>query len=332
MDEYIYSSARFRVKELSLIGTERTRRLLEAQTTARCVQLLSEFGVKIITDPESGKFLREETLSLRLRTAYEELLEDSPDARFLKLWLYPYDCNNLKAAIKCKHRGIDPTDLLFDFGTVELGDILYMAEQGDFEKLPEPFASAAAEAVEAFSKTANPQWVDLILDRACYKAMLLEARASKVALAIRLVERKIDLTNLLILIRLLRMHAGESGKTMLQNAWIEGGTLDLQEFSAYYDAGEAVFWERLSYLDSYRRFALAVNGTDATLTEIERAADNDFMALVREAKSYPYGAEPLLGYLLASEYESRNLRIILAAFEAGLSVLTVEERIRDCYV
>lgn len=331
MNEYIYSSARFRVKELSLIGDERTRRLLEAQTPERCAQVLSEFGVKLVTDPQSNRLLREETLSLRLKAAYEELLADCPDARFLKLWLYPYDCNNIKAAIKCRHRGVDPAELLFDFGTIDLGDILYMAEQGDFEKLPAPFASAATEAMAAFSKTSNPQWVDLILDRACYAAMLDEARASGVALAVRLVERKIDLTNLLILVRLLRMHAGEGGRGMLQNAWIAGGTLTLNDFAPYYDAGEAALWEKLTYSD-FRPLALAVDGAEATLTEVERAADNYFMALVREAKTYPYGAEVLLGYLLACEYESRNLRIILAAFEAGLPVQTVEERIRDCYV
>lgn len=331
MERYVFGSAQFRAKEVSLIGNERIVRLLEAGNLSRAIALLSEFGVRAQNDPKTGAFSREETLLGRLRETYAALLEVTENAEFLKLWLYPYDCNNIKAAIKCARRGIDPADLTFDFGTVELGDILYMAQTGDFEKLPKPFGDAAREASEAFSRTANPQWVDLILDRACYAAMLSSAKKSGVELAVRLVERKIDLTNLLTCIRLLRMRAGDAGESMLQNAFIEGGTLDVDEVMGFYRMGEANLWHRLEF-SAYAPFAAAAGGEGATLTRVETAADNFFMELVKESKMIPYGAEPLIGYLIAAEFESRNLRIILAGFEAELDADTLRERIRNSYV
>ena len=56
------------------------------------------------------------------------------------------------------------------------------------------------------------------------------------------------------------------------------------------------------------------------------------MQRIREARLIPYGAPPLIGYLLGSEYEVRNLRIVLAGVEAGLPMQTVRERIRESYV
>ena len=40
----------------------------------------------------------------------------------------------------------------------------------------------------------------------------------------------------------------------------------------------------------------------------------------------------LIGYLLGSEYEVRNLRILLAGLEAGLPAATLRERMRESYV
>ena len=330
-DGYLFESARVRALENSLIGKERIERLLESGSLDRCIALLSEFGVELVRDAESGAFQREDTLGARLRSAYDELLRYAPEAEFLKLWLYPYDCNNVKAAIKCRKRGVDCRELLFDFGEISGDEVIRIVEQNRFEELPEAFAEAAKEASEGFYKTANPQFVDLILDRACYRAMLEAAERSGSDFAVRLVKMKIDLINLTICVRLLRMNSGEAGKGMLRSALLEGGTLSQSYLSDLYDAGESAFWEKLSFSE-YRSFAQRVCGAEATLTEVETAADNAFMDVLTEAKLIPYGDAPLIGYLLASEYEVRNLRILLAGFGIGLPSHTVRERIRNSYV
>lgn len=330
-DSCLYESARIRAKENGLIGKDRMERLLDAGNTDRAIALLAEFGVELISDPQTGSFQREETLAKRLGNAYEELLTFAPDADFLKLWLYPYDCNNIKAAIKCKRRGVDCGEMLFRFGTVNAEDVVKMAEENRFEGLGEPFATAAQEASDTFSRTGNPQMVDLILDRACYRAMLETAEQSGVAFCVRLVKRKIDLVNLTICVRLLRMNSGELGKSLLQDALLSGGYLSVSDLTELYDMGEAMLWEKLLYTD-YRSFSLAVGGANATLTKVETEADNAWMETVCEAKSVAYGPEILVGYLIATEYEVRNVRILLAGFGVALSAHTIRERIRNSYV
>ncbi len=330
-DGYLFESARVRALENSLIGRERMERLLEAGNLDRCIALLKEFGVRVETEPQSGAFQREKTLASRLRAAYEEILQYAPNAEFVKLWRYPYDCNNIKAAIKCKKRGVDCREMLFDFCEISGDEIIRIVSENRFEELPEAFADAAREASEQFYKTANPQWVDLILDKACYRAMLLSAEQSGSEFSTRLVKMKIDLINIMICVRLLRMNSGEDGKGMMKSALLDGGTLTHATLSDLYDLGENGLWEKLLYSD-YRGFAQRVGGKTATLTEIEIAADNEFMNAVTEAKLIPYGDATLIGYLLASEYEVRNLRIILAGFGIGLPAHIVRERIRNSYV
>lgn len=331
MESYLFGSARIRALENGLVGKEKLERLLSAPTIERCADLLAEFGVDVKRDEQSGAFLREETLLGRLRAAYAEVADVTENAGFAKLFRRQYDCNNIKAAIKCFKRGVDPEEMMFDFGLYDVKTVISSVEKDDFSALEEPFGTAAREATDAFAKTGNPQWVDLILDRACYDAMLSDARESKSEFIMGLVKLKIDLTNLLICVRLLRMKSGEAGRMMLRDALIAGGTLNVSFFTEAYDNGEDALWASLTYSD-LSAFAGEAGGSAASLTKLERAADNCWMTAVRRAKMIPYGVETLAAYLAAVEFEVRNLRIVLAGVEAGLSPKTVGERIRLNYV
>ena len=61
-------------------------------------------------------------------------------------------------------------------------------------------------------------------------------------------------------------------------------------------------------------------------------ADDLWMELVRKAKYIPFGAEVLIGYAVAIEYEVKNIRIILAAKDAGIAPDGIRERLRKSYV
>ena len=69
-----------------------------------------------------------------------------------------------------------------------------------------------------------------------------------------------------------------------------------------------------------------------SLGRAEQVADDLFMEQVRVTKSIPYGAEPLLGYLLGCEYEVKNLRILLLGYANEPTRKSVWERMRSSYV
>ena len=327
MADYLYGSARVRALENRLIGRERMGLLPDERDAASIWARLCEYGIEPVRGAD-GAILREESLLSILQGAYGAVREMMPDDPVARTWLYPYDCNNIKAAIKGFVRSIDPRSMMFDFGTVDTDDVIDMVRENRFEGLPMHMQAAAVEATEAYAKTNDPQRVDLTLDRACYADMLAASAGEPFCNA--LVKRKLDLTNLLSLIRVLRMKSGEAGKQLLMDAWIEGGSLSTAFMEEQYEKGEESLWRELRR-GEYARFAHGLSDA-SSLTEIERQADGCFMDKLREVKFVPFGAEVITAYLLATECEVRNLRIILAGKEAGLSAKTIRERIREGYV
>ncbi|MBQ7173430.1 MAG: V-type ATPase subunit [Clostridia bacterium] len=329
MTDYYYESARVRTLESMIVGKERLATLLETKTEEERIAILREAKVPVVTD-EGGMLLREETLLALLKSAYMELRELDPDGKAINLWLYPYDCNNIKAAIKAFLRKIDPASMLFDFGTIPASDLVEALNTGNYEALGE-LGEAAKKAVSAYERTRDPQQIDLILDRACYEIMLRLAKESGVAFALELVQVKIDLVNLMMAIRISRMKRGEEGKLFLKNAFLSGGELSTDWILHEIEAGEAELTERLLYT-SYEDFAKEIKAGDGSLSQIERAADDAFMKRLKAAKMESMGPEVLLGFLLGHETEVKNLRILLSGKEAGLDNTTIRERIRESYV
>lgn len=329
-DAYVFESTRIRALENGLIGSERMERLLNAENLMRCEELLEEFGAELARDPKTGAFDRERTLEIRLKKAYREAISIAEGEECFRLWLLPYDCNNVKAMIKCRYRGVLPDEMLFDFGTVGIDELKEIFAKGSYERLPESLGAAAEEATRALSATANPQTVDLILDAACYRTMRDLAERSGVAFAEMLVKQKIDLTNLVTCLRRIRGADQYVGEVLPREFYLEGGSLSYEFLARLCQTGEEEFWGRIEY-SPYEKIVLR-DANQATLGAVERACDNFFMTTVRTARMIPYGAEPIIAYLLATEYEVKNLRILLSGHEISLSRKEIRERMRMSYV
>jgi V/A-type H+-transporting ATPase subunit C len=331
MADYLFGSANIRTLENAIIGRERIERLLNTKTTGEAWDLLADWGVTVVRNSENGSPMREETLLGILKGAYDRLGELAPDSDALRLWLYPYDCNNLKAAQKAFIRGIDPTSMLFDFGTLAASDIVKMVETGNYEGLPANLQVSAQNAMDEYAKTKNPQVIDLILDKACWRDMLSAANKSGEAFVVRLVQTRIDLLNAMIALRILRMRCGEVGKILFAEAFLEGGKLARENMVDCLAKGEDALWAYLRYSE-YALFAENFAKSDAALSTAEKLADNYWMSLILENKFVPSGLEVMIAFLAAHEYEVKNLRILLSGKEAGIPVATIRERIRDSYV
>ncbi len=330
MADYIYGGANLRAREGAIIGREKLFRLSECRTPDAAYAVLSEYGVAIKRQADGMFTDREETLLGILKDAYLAVEELAPDSRVLALWRYPYDCNNVKAAIKCFFRRIDPTPMLFDFGTVKCDRVVQMTADGSFSELPQAMCAAAGEAMESFAKTRDPQQVDLILDRACYADMTAAAKKSGNAFVIRLVRTKIDLCNLLITLRICRMESGSAGKSLLENALLPGGSVPCEGWSFAAGIGEASVMHLIKQTPAFELYEQL--SPSLSLATLERMTDNAWMELVKESKFMPIGLEGMVSYLIAHEYEVKNLRILLASIEAGLDAGAIRERMRESYV
>lgn len=330
--DYMYASARIRALEGRIAGRERLERMLEARSSAEILSSLGEHGFLLIRGGAdgTGELLREATLASALSAAYAELLEMTEGRGVIDFLRYPTDANNIKAQIKCFSRGVDAREMMIDgVGTVCPSEIERAFREKDYSSFPSEMARAIPLAEERFSATGNPQVVDLLIDRACYADMLSAARASGVDFAVRLVEAKIDLQNIITCVRLIRMSLGSAAEALLDEAYLLGGSVERSLLSEALSEGEAWLSERLLYT----RYSTLLSGEEtSSLGALEVRADDLYMEMVREAKYLPFGAEVLIGYAIAVEYEVKNIRIILAAKDAGMAPDGIRERLRKSYV
>lgn len=336
--EYMYASARIRALENRLVGRERTDILIESKTAEEVMNKLAEYGISPAEEDSatvaSGEMMtrrREDMLLGLLREAYREVSASVPEPAVYAWFRYPYDCNNIKTVIKCGIRGLDPSDMLFDFGTVSAEATVQLLLEGKYDAFPPAMAKATPLARETFAKTGDPQQIDAILDIACYRDMIACAEASGSEAMLSWLRAKVDLVNIMIALRILRMKRGAMGKIFMEASLLPGGILSHTFFEEAYDGGEEALWSALSASD-YSVFAHRVEGTDRSLSVIEKCADDHWMRLVREGARVPFGAEVAGGYLVGVEVSVKNIRIMLAAKDAGLSSDVLRERIRESYV
>ena len=335
--EYLYASARIRSMENRLVGRERTEILIESRTAGEVMDRLAEFGIKpaeeaehLIPAGEAVSAAREAMLLAVLREAYTEVEAAVPDPALFRYFRYPYDCNNIKAALKCAIRGIPAEDMLFDFGTVPAARVEELLREGKYDAFPPAMAAAIPVAKDAFDRTGDPRRIDTALDKACYTDMLTAAENTGDEALISWVKAKIDLTNILTTLRILRMGMGSVGEAFLREALLNGGTLSDRFFTEAYAEGEARFWEALSPTAYYR--LAQVEGDLRPLSAVEKACDDLYMSLVREGARIPFGAPVAGGYLVGCETAVKNIRILLAAKDAGLGTDVIRERMRVSYV
>lgn len=317
--DYLFASARVRAAENRLIGADKTESAINAKDSSEIEALIGS-----VSAPEGSS----DRLSAYLGSAYSFIAEISPSEDIASFLRYSYDCNNIKAALKCHFRETDCSEMLFPFGAVTVDKILAMPRELDFSALPKHMSEAAKEAFEAYAKTGDPQLIDIILDKACYRDMLDAAKSDD--FAYDLVRMKIDLTNIMMCIRIIRMGGGLSERDVLERSLIEGGYLDRMKL--YDSRSENEIAMLLSGSEYSSLSAFLDDGGKISLAEIERRCDDIYMKKVRTTKSLPFGAPLLCAYLVAVEYEVKNLRIILAGKRAGLSGEKIRDRVRLGYV
>ncbi len=325
--EYMYSSARIRAFETRIASREQIARMADAQSIESVVAQLSELGFEAVW--RDGHFQREETLMSALKLGFEELsaMECADAIRFLR---FGYDANNIKSLIKCTARGISADRMLLELGSVSVEQARRAYESKDYSVFPENMAEAIPDAEEAFAATADPQKIDFIIDRAAFADMLDSAKRGGIPLALQLVSAKIDLVNITVTARLIRMKLGARGGALLDEAYIKGGSIDKAELVRTLGEGSESLAKLIEY-GAYSSLSPLV-AEEASLGDIEKRAEDIWMGIARNARFAPFGAEVAIGYISALEYQVKNVRILLAGKEAGLSSEIIRERLRECYV
>ncbi len=327
-DDYLFAVSCLRAREVRRMTSDQLARMIDARDFDEAFRMLSEHGYDLSYDRD-GQADVEATLTSLSANELRMCAEMIPDPHLLDFLRYPYDAHNLKSALKAEVRGEGTEDLLIDLGTVDSGSVQELALARNFDLFPENMRLSAPKAIEAYAKSRDPRLIDVILDRACYADVAAECRKFGLAYCEKLMEIKIDLTNVLTAIRLIRMNAFEDTDAM-NDYFIAGGTLDAPFFSVCVN-GEDALLAALSSTEYAFLPSIPANERQR-LSDLDRICEDHYMEKARDAKNVSYGPEPVCAYLIALEYEIKNVRIILSAKRAGLDRQSIEKRLRQSYV
>ncbi|HHY44729.1 MAG TPA: hypothetical protein GX512_03355 [Firmicutes bacterium] len=352
MNEFAWASAvgHIRVREREILSRSDLMRLVEAGDLERALLGLRDtyYGPFVAS---TGPSDHGSALVAALSEAYKYALQISPEPMIIVAYRARNDFHNLKVRAKLVQLGVpldkealssmgnfDPS---LDPGEVSLeaakifGLSINKKEVAFFcGALGQTYAQAVKLIEENRASTQEGLLslrVDSLIDRGYY------AWFSKVFKrygypGLRGFQRaEVDLLNLRMSLRGLRMGLDPA---VFQEALLPGGDIPPEKILGAYRGG-------LAGIHSAFRGTpwsdLAATGAQTaekgeSLTKWERACDNTLMGVIKSARYYSIGPEPVFGYLFAKETEVKNLRVILSGKQSDLPGQEIAERLREPYV
>jgi V/A-type H+-transporting ATPase subunit C len=192
-------------------------------------------------------------------------------------------------------------------------------------------AHGIQEVIETYGITQDPQAIDLILDKACYKDINIETSGLDNDFVKGYIALKIDAINLKSFIRAKEIN---KSRDFFPRVYMEGGNIPERLFIGDYDEAPEQFAEKLGI---YRLRELLLEGLTmiretGRFTALEKLCDDMLMEYVKDAKYASFGIEPLIAYMAARESDIKTVRIIMSGKLAHIPSKFIRERIRNTYV
>ena len=330
--EYIFADAYICSYMKDLMTKSDLIRLANCPDFDSAESLLRDFGYG--ESPEV-RMLNVEAFIRREQTKLFQMIYNTlPERAELALYLYPYDYHNVKVCLKSEILGIIPDDnLLMTSGDIDFRRMMAMVRDRSYEFMPVNMKDAVIEALDLYSRSRDPQEIDIIMDKACYKDMLEAAEESKEEFLIGFVKHQIDLLNLKVFARLREMGKAWS---FFRRVYLPDGNISENFYIESWEESYAQVAEKLVPYGYGLSAVMAEGGAQikekGSFTLYEKMLEDSLMEYNKKAKYLSFGLVPIAGYWIGKEVELDNIRIILMGMLAGESHENIEERLREPYV
>lgn len=330
LEEYTFATAYIGSFVSKLMNKQDLMRLAQAKDLAAIEGMLVEFGygeAKELYEGDIEFFIRREQSRL-IRMIFSTV----PRKEEMGLFTLPMDYHNVKVSLKSEFLGITPDDNnLVSSGGVSQQKIMVMVKERNYTHMSVHMKNAIEEAVDAFSRSKDPQVIDLILDKACYEEMYDIALSVDVDFIINLVRKQIDLLNLKSYVRLKQM---KKSWNAFEGVFLKNGEIPMTLYTEHWEENYNQIAEALSpygLKEVLEKGAVQiVEKGDFSL--FEKLCADATMEYAKTAKYESFGIAPIAAYWHAKEVEIDNLRIILLGKKVGLPPESIIERLREPYV
>ena len=328
---YAQAVSRLRAIETKLLDRAKLDRMIDSSTTVESFKILgeTEYGAHMpkAKKPEDYEIV----LSEELKSLYSLMYNVSPEKKIIDLMSVRYDYHNIKVLIKGNALGKDLSYLFIPVGTIDTNVLKNIIELKDYYDLNPIMREAVEKVEESYEKEKDPQKIDIILDSYMYKNMLSIATELNIDYLLKFVKINVDLSNLKTLLRIKKQ---KKDREFLQQALLEGGTIDIDTLVQLLNESNENIISKLDYTNysEVLKFGIDEFSKTGRLNKFEMLSDNFIMNFIKDAKYVSFGAEPLLAYIYAKENEIKIVRIIMVGKLNNRAADVIRERLRDIYV
>ncbi|MEG0924259.1 MAG: V-type ATPase subunit [Anaerovoracaceae bacterium] len=329
-EEYTFANAYLGCYVSNLMTRQDMMRMASSKDLESAENLLQEFGYgdgKDIFGEDIEYFIRREQNKL-----FNLVFDSLYDRKELGMFLFPFDYHNIKVFLKSEFLGITPDDnYLVSTSFIDPKKLEIMVRERNYMFLTSAMRAAIIEATDLFSRSHDPQMIDLIMDRACYFDMLKGANRTEDDFLIGYVKLNIDILNLTTFVRLRQIQKPWS---FFQKVFLDGGNISDKFFISSY---EEPFLQLADKLAPYGLKDIMTEGgrqikETGDFSLFEKLGVDARMKYAKTAKYNTFGLAPIAAFWIAKETELDNLRIILMGKLAGASADVIGERLREPYV
>lgn len=324
---YSFAVARIRALESRMLDHSVITRLLKASGMDELLKIImdTEYGV-ILNEAANVPF--ESVLDNELNRIYMFIRSIDPDPEWTDLLRWRYDAHNLKVILKAGSSNEEALKNLITYSLLDPQRMIHDIERGDYSCLPLPFKEAVERILNADAENNKMEDnIDFIIDRALYLYLSQETKRSGNEFLINLVVMIIDLINLR---NFLRIRGSKNADNLFDRSFIPGGNIDKNRFHIYEERQPEEILEKIIGNSSYSELKPFFDSGDSSM--IETGTDNFIISYLRQTRQRAFGVEPLIGYMLAKEFEIKNLRILYISKSNTLEETLIKERLRETYV
>ncbi len=320
---YGYAAARVRALQTQMIPKSTLVDMANAGTFEQAAESIST--TEYI--PVASKTLAEleQVLIAQRRSLREQFARLMIDNSIVKLFKTRDDFANMRLAVR---RRVTDKAIGTDYssqGNLNPEIFEEVFEQEKYELLGEHIQNAVEQAILAYYTDRDICRIDHIIDRAQAEYNIQTALKMKSEFLTGLFSIKIDLTNIITMLRL-KFTESEKRKVFLPGGYIEIERLK-QAVDTEYDSIGQLFYAT----PYYRIVSVGANyvGTEKSFLKAEQASENHLSGYLNTTSQITSGPQPVIAYLLQKEKEIRTVRLILTAKKNLLDKKMILDRIGE---
>ncbi|PIV64337.1 MAG: hypothetical protein CO162_03485 [bacterium (Candidatus Ratteibacteria) CG_4_9_14_3_um_filter_41_21] len=304
MESYAYAVGKIRVLEKSFFPKSRLEKA--ALISLEAISETTYFREPVVKEEQLFSLLSNER-----QATYDligKLLENPSLSVILRL---KDDLHNLKLLFK---KEID-SSISADFspiGAISPSLLEEAIHHQTFLRLPLYFREIARKSI-SFSQKGNARELEQFLEKEMWKPLLNKTREIKSPFLENFFKMAIDFLNL----ENFFSFPATAGEENFSEIFVEGGRLRkelFQEEKSVVEKKILLFYPRLN------------------LEDLEKSTDNLLTDYLKKAKTYTFGIEPLIAYLLAKEAEAKNIKLLLLGKLNNIDSSVLKENLRETYV